>query len=96
MIQHIQPFINYAYILAAILFVFGLKMLSRPTLARRGNLLSGVGMVIAIAATCLLAGMDYRWILIGAIIGAAIGTVAAVRVKMTAMPEMVGLLNGCG
>jgi NAD(P) transhydrogenase subunit beta len=96
MIAHIQPFINYLYIFASVLFIIGLKMLSRADTARRGNFISSVGMLIAIIATCLLAGMEYHWILVGILIGSAIGAVAAHGVKMTSMPEMVGLLNGFG
>ena len=96
MIERIQPLINYLYIAASVLFVIGLKMLNRAESARRGNVVSGVGMLIAIVATLLLAGMEFHWILLGAVIGSAIGAVAAQRVQMTAMPEMVGLFNGFG
>jgi NAD(P) transhydrogenase subunit beta len=78
------------------LFVVGLKMLNHAGSARAGNVVSGVGMLIAIVATCLLAGMEFHWILIGCLIGAVIGAVASYAVKMTAMPEMVGLFNGFG
>jgi H+-translocating NAD(P) transhydrogenase subunit beta len=96
MIESLQPFREYMYIVASVLFVFGLKMLGRARSARTGNLVSSVGMLLAIVATCLLAGMDYRWIVVGAVVGSAIGVVAAYGIKMTSMPEMVGLLNGCG
>ena len=96
MTEMLQPFINYLYIIAAVLFVVGLKMLNHAGSARAGNVVSGVGMLIAIAATCLLAGMEFHWILIGCLIGAVIGAVASYAVKMTAMPEMVGLFNGFG
>ncbi len=96
MTQMLQPFINYIYIVASVLFVVGLKMLNRADSARRGNVVSGVGMLLAIVATCLLAGMEFQWIIAGCLIGAAIGAVASYSVKMTAMPEMVGLFNGFG
>ena len=96
MIELIQPFIDYLYIIASVLFIIGLKMLGKASLASRGNAISSVGMLIAIVATCLLAGMEYQWILLGMVIGSAIGVVAAYGVKMTSMPEMVGLLNGFG
>lgn len=96
MTEFLQPFINYFYILAAVLFVVGLKMLNHASSARRGNMVSGVGMLIAIAATCLLAGMEFHWIIVGCLIGSVIGGFAAYAVKMTAMPEMVGLFNGFG
>jgi len=91
-----EPLIPYLYIAASVLFIFGLKMLSKAASARRGNLVSSVGMLIAIVATLLYSGMDYQWIVVGAIIGSIIGAAAARMVKMTAMPEMVGLFNGFG
>ncbi len=96
MTEILQPFINYFYIIASALFVVGLKMLNHAATARRGNLISGVGMLIAVIATCLLAGMEFQWIIVGCLIGATIGAVASYAVKMTAMPEMVGLFNGFG
>ncbi len=89
-------FIPYLYIASSVFFIFGLKMLSKADTARNGNLISSIGMLIAIVATLLYSGMDYRWILIGAITGSVIGGAAARLVKMTSMPEMVGLLNGFG
>jgi NAD(P) transhydrogenase subunit beta len=91
-----QVSINFVYVLSAALFIFGLKMLSSPATARRGNLVSALGMLIAVVVTLLAQGMDYRWILIGILIGSAIGTTGAYMVKMTAMPEMVALFNGFG
>jgi NAD(P) transhydrogenase subunit beta len=85
------------YILASILFVFGLKMLSSPVTARRGNVVSALGMLIAVATT-LTAMTEIRWVWLvaGVGIGTLAGVLAARWVKMTAMPEMVGLLNGFG
>ncbi len=92
-----EVLINVAYILASILFIFGLKMLGRQATARRGNLLSGVGMLIAIVATLVdRSVINYTWILIGLGAGTAIGLACAYLVRMTAMPEMVALLNGFG
>jgi NAD(P) transhydrogenase subunit beta len=91
-----QVGINLVYVVSAARFVFGLKMLSSPVTARRGNLLSAVGMLIAIVATLLAQGLDYRWILIGMLIGSLVGMTGAYVVKMTAMPEMVALFNGFG
>ncbi len=91
-----HPAITALYIAASVLFVIGLKMLNHSASARRGNVVSGIGMLLAIAATCLLAGMEFHWVIVGCIAGAAIGGVAAYAVKMTAMPEMVGLFNGFG
>jgi len=88
--------INFAYVISAGLFIFGLKMLSSPATARRGNLLSAVGMLLAIVVTLFSQGLDYKWILLGIIIGSSIGFVAAYKVEMTSMPEMVALFNGFG
>ncbi len=88
--------INAAYIVSAILFILGLKMLGKQSSARRGNLVSAIGMLIAVLATLFHAGLSYEWILLGSILGAGIGAVAARTVKMTAMPEMVALFNGSG
>ncbi len=91
-----KALIDVAYIIASVMFIFGLKMLSRAETARRGNMLSSAGMLLAIIATLLLKGLAYQWIVLGAILGSLIGGVAARSVKMTAMPEMVGLFNGFG
>lgn len=88
--------INFSYVVSAGLFIFGLKMLSSPATARRGNLLSALGMLLAIVVTLFSQGLDYKWILIGMAIGAVIGLIAAYRVQMTSMPEMVALFNGFG
>ncbi|UCD53507.1 MAG: NAD(P)(+) transhydrogenase (Re/Si-specific) subunit beta, partial [Phycisphaerales bacterium] len=85
------------YIVASIFFVFGLKMLSSPRTARKGNLVSAVGMLIAVVTT-LTAMTDVRWVwlIVGAGVGTTAGALAARLVKMTSMPEMVGLFNGFG
>ncbi|HSL94898.1 MAG TPA: NAD(P)(+) transhydrogenase (Re/Si-specific) subunit beta [Thermoleophilia bacterium] len=87
---------TFAYIVASILFITGLKMLGRAETAKRGNAVSAVGMLIAVVATLFSGGLDYTWILVGLVVGSAIGAVAARRVQMTEMPEMVALLNGSG
>lgn len=92
-----ELYINLSYILSAILFIFGLKMLSSPATARKGNLLSSIGMFIAVVVTLLHNDIiDYKWIIIGFLIGAVIGAFAARIVAMTQMPEMVALFNGFG
>jgi NAD(P) transhydrogenase subunit beta len=89
--------INAAYIVASILFIVGLKMLGRQATARRGNLVSGIGMLLAIVATLVdRQVVNYTWIGVGLVAGTAIGLLCAYAVKMTAMPEMVALLNGLG
>lgn len=92
-----------AYLIGSVTFIMGLKMLSHPDSARRGNLIAAVGMGIAIFGTIFLyqnkAGAtlhNYSWIFAGLAIGTVLGTLAAKRVKMTAMPEMVSLFNGMG
>jgi NAD(P) transhydrogenase subunit beta len=85
------------YLLSAVLFVLGLKGLTRIRSARRGNAIAALAMLIAIVTTLLDMGLvDYKWIIGGFIIGGLIGGIAAVRVQMTAMPEMVALFNGFG
>ena len=92
-----QEFINVFYIVAAALFVFGLKQLSSPATAVRGNLLSAVGMFVAVVVTLFSQGiLEFQWMAVAAIVGALIGALAAQRVAMTAMPEMVALFNGSG
>ena len=89
--------INLSYTLAAVLFILGLKLLGKPDTARRGNLLSSLGMLLAVVMTLLdHAIIDYRWILFGVVVGTLIGALAARLVAMTAMPEMVALFNGFG
>ena len=89
--------VNLAYIAAAVLFVFGLKMLGSPATARRGNALSAGGMLIAVVATLLAQGIvELHWIAVAALAGAVVGALAARLVAMTAMPEMVALFNGSG
>ena len=91
------------YIIASVTFIVGLKMLSHPESARKGNLIAAGGMTLAIFGTIFLyrdeAGYrlhNYVWIFGGIIIGGIIGTLSAKKVKMTAMPEMVSLFNGMG
>jgi NAD(P) transhydrogenase subunit beta len=91
-----QQLVNIVYLVAAVLFILDLKMLAHPRTAVRGNKAGVLGMALAIAATLLSERFDWQYILIGVAIGSVIGAVAALRVKMTAMPEMVGLFNGFG
>ena len=89
-------FVNIAYIVASVLFIYGLKMLGRAETARRGNLVSALGMLLAIVVTLSVSGLAYTWIFVGLAVGTVIGVVAARTVQMTQMPEMVALLNGSG
>ncbi len=89
--------IQIAYLVAAVCFILGLKWLSSPRSARRGNQVAAVGMAIAIVATLIDSRVvDYAWIVIAAVVGGSIGAVIARRVQMTAMPQLVALLNGLG
>src|SRR6476660_4564096 len=95
--------LTFLYIIASITFIVGLKMLSHPESARKGNLVAATGMTIAILGTIFLYRdgegnrlHNYGWIFGGIAIGGIIGTLAAKKVKMTAMPEMVSLFNGMG
>jgi NAD(P) transhydrogenase subunit beta len=94
--------LEISYILASVLFILGLKMLSHPLTARRGNFLAATGMVLAIAGTLLFHKQDGNpignigWILVAMAVGTAIGWVIARRVKMTAMPQLVSFFNGMG
>lgn len=89
--------IQLGYVIAAGLFIFGLKMLGSPDTARKGNGISAIGMLVAIVAALLDQGIvQYQYILGGMIVGGAVGAIAARTVAMTSMPEMVALFNGVG
>ena len=88
---------NLLYLVTIGCFVLALRFLSSPTTARRGNWVGAAGMVVAIATTLAKAGVHLTWTIVaGMIVGGAFGAVAARRVKMTAMPQMVALFNGVG
>ncbi len=94
--------LSICYLIASVTFILGLKMLSKPTTARKGNLIAAGGMIIAILGTIFLYENDgkklgnYPWIFSAIIIGIIIGTLTAKKVKMTAMPELVSFFNGMG
>ena len=89
--------VELAYMVAALLFIVGLKQLGRVKTARQANRLSFLGMAVAVGATLFLIGAVEWWVLLGgALVGSAIGALLALRVPMTSMPEMVGFLNGMG
>ena len=92
-----MDYTNLSYVLSSVLFILGIKKLSHPKTARNGNLLAFIAMFIAIIATLISYDqLDYKIIFIGIAIGAIIGSVFAVKVEMTSMPEMVALFNGFG
>jgi len=85
------------YLLSSILFIFGIKQLSSPKTARNGNLLAALGMFLAIVITLFdKKVISYEYIVIGFVIGSIAGAWMALKVPMTGMPQMVGLLNGFG
>jgi len=89
--------VNVVYIIAAICFIVGLKMLSSPATARKGNFISATGMLLAIIVTLISKEIvSYQWIVVGMIMGAIIGFFAARLVAMTRVPEMVAIFNGFG
>jgi len=94
----IAPWVERAlYLIAAVLFINGLKRLQSPETARMGNRLSSIGMLIAIVVTFMSSKtLSYGTIMAGLVVGGAIGLFMARTVKMTSMPQMVALLNGAG
>lgn len=95
--------LEITYLIASITFIVGLKMLSHPDTARKGNLIAAAGMLIAILATLTLyqefdsgKGLNYGLIFLGLAVGTGIGTVMAKKVQMTSMPQMVSFFNGMG
>ena len=88
-----------AYVVAAVLFIIGLKLIARPKTAVRGNLLGASGMLLAVGVTVAQVwqqGGRFEFILAGAVIGTLVGAVLAVKIQMTAMPQLVALFNGFG
>ena len=92
-----ESIINIAYLVASILFIFGLKGLAHPRTAVRGNLTGAVGMLIAVLVTLIDQSIiSFEMIIVGIVVGAAIGAVMAVKVPMTGMPQLVAIFNGFG
>ena len=94
--------LSVSYLIASVTYILGLKMLSNPSTARKGNLIAAGGMILAIAATIFLYKYNgkrlgnYGWIFTAIVIGSIIGFLIAKKVKMTAMPELVSFFNGMG
>ena len=89
--------VNLVYLIAGVLFILGIKGLTKPKTAVRGNLLSAVGMMIAVIVTLMDSSVvNMTYIVAGVTVGTLIGAVMALRIQMTSMPEMVALLNGFG
>ncbi|MGE3180832.1 MAG: NAD(P)(+) transhydrogenase (Re/Si-specific) subunit beta [Phycisphaerae bacterium] len=88
--------IRMLYIVAALMFYFGLKMMSSPKTARKGNIIGALGMLLAVIITLFEVQAGITIILAGLVVGGLIGAIAAKRVEMTQMPELVALFNGSG
>ncbi|HMX04721.1 MAG TPA: NAD(P)(+) transhydrogenase (Re/Si-specific) subunit beta, partial [Chitinophagales bacterium] len=95
--------LKLCYLLGSVSFIVGLKMLAKPDSAKRGNMLAAIGMGIAIIGTILFHRNEedesignLAWIFGGIAIGTVVGYLAAMKVKMTQMPQMVSLFNGMG
>ena len=92
-----QNLIDIAYLVSGIMFIYGLKRLQSPATARKGNKLAAIGMLVAVVATLFLQELlTPVQMLIGIVIGSAIGAMFAKRVEMTGMPELVAAFNGFG
>ena len=89
--------VNLVYLIAAVLFILGIKGLTKPATAVRGNMLSALGMLIAVVVTLLDSSIvNLTYIIAGVVVGGIVGAVMALRIRMTSMPQMVALLNGFG
>ncbi|HJM55261.1 MAG TPA: NAD(P)(+) transhydrogenase (Re/Si-specific) subunit beta [Poseidonia sp.] len=97
-----EEWIPIGYLLSAALFIFGLKKLGHPRTAPRGNQYGAMGMLVAVLTTVIdmqmttVGGANWTLIIAGLVIGTVIGTIMAIRVEMTGMPELVALFNGFG
>ena len=95
-IANIQVIQNIVYIISSVMFILGIKMLGKEATAVKGNYLSALAMFSAVGITCLSLEIDIKIILAGILLGGLIGSLIAIKVKMTAIPEMVALFNGFG
>ena len=93
---NIQVIQNIVYIVSSVMFILGIKMLGKEATAVKGNYLSALAMFSAVGITCLSLEIDLKIILAGVLLGGLIGSMIAIKVKMTAIPEMVALFNGFG
>ena len=95
-LANIQVIQNIVYIISSVMFILGIKMLGKEATAVKGNYLSALAMFSAVGITCLSLEIDLKIILAGVLLGGLIGSLIAIKVKMTAIPEMVALFNGFG
>ncbi len=92
-----ENLVNFIYLIAGVLFILGIKGLTKPKTAVRGNILSALGMLIAVVVTLLnMNTIDYTYVIAGVVVGSIVGSIMALRIQMTSMPQMVALLNGFG
>jgi len=91
-----ETIINVTYLVASVLFILGLKGLTHPRTAVRGNMLGAVGMLLAAAVTLLQEGLRYDLIVAAIAVGAVIGAFLAIKIAMTDMPQLVAVFNGFG
>ncbi len=92
-----EAVVNLIYIFSSVLFIIGLKMLGSPETAAKGNLISALGMLVAVVVTLLDQSVtNFQWIFLAMFLGAFIGAIAALKIEMTSMPEMVAIFNGFG
>jgi len=95
--ETLKLLMDATYLVAAVLFILGLKRLSSPKTARGGNVLGAIGMLIAVVVTLLhWEIVSFTWVVVGVVVGGGVGLFLARTVKMTDMPQMVALLNGFG
>ena len=89
--------VNLVYLIAGVLFILGIKGLTKPSTAVRGNMLSATGMLVAVVITLLNSEIvNLTYIVAGVLFGGVVGAFMALRIQMTSMPQMVALLNGFG
>ena len=85
-----ENIVNFIYLIAGVLFILGIKGLTKPKTAVRGNMLSALGMLLAVVVTLLnINTVDYTFIVAGVVVGSLVGSVMALRIQMTSMPQMV-------
>jgi len=94
--EQLQFVFAIGYLVAAVLFIFGLKQMAHPRTAVRGNLLGALGMLLAVAIALVSDQLHYPLIIVGLVIGGGIGAAFALKVQMTSMPQLVALFNGFG
>ena len=89
--------VDLVYLISAVFFILGIKGLTKPKTAVRGNMMSAIGMLIAVVITLLDRSIvSYEYIIAGVLVGGIVGGIMATKIQMTSMPQMIAMLNGCG